>query len=96
MEIETTRGAGTQQRWERIGHFVLLGNLTQTQKRCGDGESFRCRNGAVAKRAQYVRRIISTVHLLAILGIALLIFGPKKIPELVKESEKVFAASNQR
>ena len=39
--------------------------------------------------------LFQPMHLLAIVGIALLVFGPKKLPELGKESEKVSAVSKQ-
>jgi len=40
--------------------------------------------------------LFQPMHLLIIFGIALLVFGPKKLPELAKESEKASAASSQR
>jgi len=39
--------------------------------------------------------LFQPMHLLVIFGIALLVFGPKKLPELGKESVRVSGASNQ-
>jgi len=40
--------------------------------------------------------LLQPAHLLAIFGIALLVFGPQKLPELVRGSEKAFkSAINQ-
>jgi sec-independent protein translocase protein TatA len=39
--------------------------------------------------------LFQPTHLLVIFGIALLVFGPKKLPELGKASEKVSVASSQ-
>ena len=40
--------------------------------------------------------LFQPLHLLLIFGIAFLVFGPKKLPELGKGSERVFVASSQR
>ena len=39
--------------------------------------------------------LFQPMHLLIIFGIALLVFGPKKLPELGKDSGKAFVASRQ-
>jgi len=38
--------------------------------------------------------LFQPMHMLVVFGIALLVFGPKKLPELGKASEKVSAASS--
>jgi len=40
--------------------------------------------------------LLQPTHLLVIFGIALLVFGPKKLPNSAKELEKVSVASNRR
>ena len=40
--------------------------------------------------------LFQPMHLLVIFGIALLVFGPKKLPELGKGLEKACAASRRR
>lgn len=40
--------------------------------------------------------LFQPMHLLLIFGIALLVFGPKKLPSSARGSERVFVASSQR
>jgi sec-independent protein translocase protein TatA len=39
--------------------------------------------------------LFQPLHLVVIFGVALLVFGPKELPELGKASEKAFAGSSR-